>query len=493
MTRCKRSRFVLPWLFAVGGALGCASDADGDDDGAPEDDGVEPPDRPDVPDTDGDRLIARTFSFPGGTPVQTSWYDQELEAPCSFGVAADGQLRCIPQARQASLYYPGADCSGSGPLIIQVLPPCEAGAEGFALVSEEATCPASTRAFRLGALHGGRVYSRRPDGSCYEVWRDPATTYYEAEEVAATGMVAAERAPVGAGRLRRYVDFAEDGARQHTSEFRDIELGGTCTVTWATDGVERCVPGDSPIYPTFPASSDASCSDDVTWVPPCWQSKFIGLEQELSGCGESHRAYELGEILPEETPLYFESDGECFQLEDEFGQGTIRRFTEVDPSRMFGPEIELRGEGRVRDRWAVLDDGTAVFRDWFDSSLETSCIPLTVDDGSSLCVPDHMAFVDSSNYFSDPDCSQVRTVTGTGDDCDVSIAHLVTIGSDHCQGHHFYGIGGPVEGDLFVIDYDPDTDSSTCRSVDDADRTHMREVGEEIDPDAFERATSVSD
>jgi hypothetical protein len=54
--------------------------------------------------------------------------------------------------------------------------------------------------------------------------------------------------------------------------------------------------------------------------------------------------------------------------------------------------------------------------------------------------------------------------------------------------NEFYEIGGPVKGDLFTLEYDPDTDISTCRAVTDAERAARREVGDQIEPAAFESA-----
>ena len=482
------ARCIAGCLFALAGGLACDGEVDRDGDGGGEDDGVGE-DRPDVPDTDGERLIARTIAFPGGMPVQIDWYDQELEAPCSFGLASDGRRRCIPRARPANLFYPGADCSGSGTLVVQVEPPCETGAEQFALVSEQMSCAVTTRTFRLGTPYGGRLYSRGADGSCYEVFPAPLSSYHEAEVVAPSALVAAEHAPVGAGRLRRYVDFAEDGAREHTPEFRDTELGATCTFTWASDRVERCVPDEPSTDHGYRVSTDASCSLDAMWIPACGDSTFITLLGDLNACVPTHHAYELGELLPVDAPLYAKFEGECSRI-DADPDGATWRYAEVDASRMVGPEIELRGEGRVRGRWALLEGGGAVFRGWYDTSLEAMCTRQTVGDGSSLCLPDHTASVNSLNFFSDPLCSQVRTVVWTGQECadDTDIARETTLGSNQCTVHAFYEIGGPVKGDLFTFDYDPDTDISTCRAATEAERAARRDVGDPIDLGAFESA-----
>ena len=47
--------------------------------------------------SDGSRLKARWMEGPDGTRTFWGWYDTSLRAPCRFGWAADGQIRCLPE------------------------------------------------------------------------------------------------------------------------------------------------------------------------------------------------------------------------------------------------------------------------------------------------------------------------------------------------------------------------------------------------------------
>ena len=51
--------------------------------------------------TDGTRLVARTFSFPGTPPLFAGIYDRVERTPCHFAPTADGRLRCVPDAAPA--------------------------------------------------------------------------------------------------------------------------------------------------------------------------------------------------------------------------------------------------------------------------------------------------------------------------------------------------------------------------------------------------------
>jgi hypothetical protein len=46
--------------------------------------------------TDGTRLVARAYSFPGAEPLFVGVYDKEEKMACTFRTAGDGKLRCMP-------------------------------------------------------------------------------------------------------------------------------------------------------------------------------------------------------------------------------------------------------------------------------------------------------------------------------------------------------------------------------------------------------------
>jgi hypothetical protein len=46
--------------------------------------------------TDGTRLVARSYSFPGTEPLFIGVFDRQEMTPCSFRTARDGKLRCLP-------------------------------------------------------------------------------------------------------------------------------------------------------------------------------------------------------------------------------------------------------------------------------------------------------------------------------------------------------------------------------------------------------------
>jgi len=457
-----RTTSMLRCLLFVSGAVACS------DDGGP---GLE---RGDV---DGDRLVARTLSYAGGSAIQIDWYDQELETPCEFREAADGQLRCLPRARSARLGYPSADCE-EGSLLIELYPLFDEPSANFAVRVDSQACPSTQRVFRIGAKQGGPIYFIHSDGACREGGSWEELEFHLAEEVAPEEMVAADHVPVGEGRLQRYVDAARDGAQQSTSQFHDIELDDSCSFAMASDGSERCLPDRIQVSPFTP---DATCVRRAVQTRPCRQSNFAWQADE-STCGDTRRAYRLGDEAAIELPLYYEVGGICRAADNEQQwPDLVGRWVgaELEPSGLVGADLELRGAGRVRDRWAVLADGTSVFRDWWDSELESTCSGLRLQDGTTVCMPERMPWVDAESYFTDFECTKATSVV-VRNDCttDVSLAVDVNYASILAYPEYrFHGVAGPVDGDLFILN----ADTSECRAVSEAERAQLRSAGAEID------------
>jgi hypothetical protein len=457
-----RTTSTLRCLLILVGAVACSEN------GSP---GVE---RGDV---DGDRLVARTLSYPGGSAIQIDWYDQELDTPCEFGVAADGQLRCLPRARSARVGYPSADCE-EGTLLIELYPLLDEPSANFAVRFDSQACPATQRVFRIGAEQGGPIYFIASDGVCREGGSWEELEFHLAEEVAPEEMVAADHVPVGEGRLQRYVDVARDGAQQRTSQFHDIELDDRCSFAMASDRSERCLPDRTQVSPFTP---DATCVRQAVQTRPCHQSNFAWQADE-STCGDTRRAYQLGDEAASELLLYYEVGGVCrlADPEQQWPDIVVRWVgAALEPSDLVGADLEMRGAGRVRDRWAVLADGTSVFRDWWDSELESTCSGLRLQDGTIVCKPERMPWVDSNSYFSDSACANATSVV-VRNDCttDVSLAvHGSYAGTLAYPEYRFHEVAGPVEGDLFILN----ADTSECRAVSEAERAMLRSTGAEID------------
>lgn len=96
----------------------------------------------------GTRLVPALVWPALGETLTSGWHDAERDVDCTFAVAADGKMRCLPVASTAALFFTDEACKS--PTLTAVLnqPSC-IGARRFALVPS-ATCPQTTTVYALG-------------------------------------------------------------------------------------------------------------------------------------------------------------------------------------------------------------------------------------------------------------------------------------------------------------------------------------------------------
>ncbi len=125
----------------------------------------------------GSRLKAKYILAEDGSKAYApgAWYDSQRQEYCGFSRAADGKLRCLPEAKAyvSTLY---ADASCSQPLVgieTACSPPKYAYAYDAACSSQ-----GGTRVYSLGSVvNPAKVYYGTP-GSCYGAAPEPSFTYY---------------------------------------------------------------------------------------------------------------------------------------------------------------------------------------------------------------------------------------------------------------------------------------------------------------------------
>lgn len=148
----------------------------------------------DTPDPGGSRLRAIWIAAEDGSRerVPGRWYDTELDRECSFALAADGVLRCLPAAGSAiSTYYLSATCAPGARLFLRLAASCVGEAD---LGAEPSTaCPTTTPIFRTRA-YAGDIWVLGSDGTCSPAEPLAGFTYAErTEELAPAGFVSATR------------------------------------------------------------------------------------------------------------------------------------------------------------------------------------------------------------------------------------------------------------------------------------------------------------
>ena len=96
----------------------------------------------------GGRLVPALVSSGASAALALGWHDKERDADCTFTLASDGKLRCLPTGAEANVFFTDSECK-SRSLVAVLGPVACAGAARFARVSSK-TCPTTTRVYALG-------------------------------------------------------------------------------------------------------------------------------------------------------------------------------------------------------------------------------------------------------------------------------------------------------------------------------------------------------
>jgi hypothetical protein len=111
------------------------------------------------------RLTRSRNTTSGGWVTGGGFYDTQRAEGCSFAVAKDGTLHCMPIASPPIDPHYFADASCTQPLY-RFLEQCGPNVPKYLRGTDSTTCPARQRIFVTGAKHSGPVYEKYGDGPC---------------------------------------------------------------------------------------------------------------------------------------------------------------------------------------------------------------------------------------------------------------------------------------------------------------------------------------
>lgn len=139
----------------------------------------------------GSRLTATYLDGEDGSRAFVGFYDTIRKEDCSFQLAGDGKMRCMPAAANlvdGSGYFADAECTKQLAHVVTATS-CGAGPR-YAAVWDYGACPApSVRIFEIGEQYTGDIYSS--DGSCTAIPRPATLTFYELDDAVRTSEFAA--------------------------------------------------------------------------------------------------------------------------------------------------------------------------------------------------------------------------------------------------------------------------------------------------------------
>lgn len=251
--------------------------------------------------SDGRGIAVAYVESDDGAIAFDHWVDPRHDTRCSFRMAADGIVRCLPDA-PVSVHFADGTCDAPG-VSTQCVSP------RFMLRRRD-DCSDRIGVFRAGPQVPTRAFLRYDSGECSETVLHTAgeMTYPSAGEVAATEFVAldaATRAPARGGGKRLRANDVSVGAFQMTSAtempWHDTKLDVDCLFTRAADGVLRCLP-DRWLVIGATAFTDAECNVEakgayVRYTP----SKTCGAPAASRSVAAAVR-YLTTPIFPEAPP-----------------------------------------------------------------------------------------------------------------------------------------------------------------------------------------------
>jgi hypothetical protein len=146
----------------------------------------------------GSRIKARMLVTADGAKAFNGWHDTERGENCSFGLASDGKIRCLPDLTTCpqSAYPLGTlfgDSSCAGPKLVAVLATCSAPACAVAYSMGDCN-QVKLSVVRVGEKYSGSVvYYQASDGTCANATSGLVSysIYYAGAETAPSSFVEA--------------------------------------------------------------------------------------------------------------------------------------------------------------------------------------------------------------------------------------------------------------------------------------------------------------
>jgi hypothetical protein len=264
--------------------------------------------------------------------------DRELDADCGIGVAADGELRCVPYGvGYHSRVFTDASCS-SPVAVVTTSPLCDSPAptEGWAWSYDPGVhCIPRVVVTELGAPLTPPLYEGGP-AACAETPVVPGEQILAAVATEPSRFAAITRQEIATpGRLLLSHDVIESGPTLEPAIFVDPGLGGaTCAFERAGDAMLRCVPVESEeevVARIVTRYTDPECASPIelgATFAPCADAP---PRYATSDDGRPLRVHAIGGVYT--GPLYDSTD-ECFPIDPSASYFTIG--AAVVPESMIG-------------------------------------------------------------------------------------------------------------------------------------------------------------
>jgi hypothetical protein len=301
----------------------------------------------------GSRLKARVLRLPGAPDVLIDFYDEKLEATCTFALADDGELRCMPASNEGRWPSSGEDgvsfldaaCEKDRPAVFEKeLLRADTG-EDKRLYVRTGGAP-GTECDGYGVMEVTKLgpdtpLYRKSDEGC--VLRTPrAPLLRELRKLDASEMVLGEQYNViqPGERFGVRTVRGEDGSLAVLAAY-DSMTDGTCRVSEGPDTTSACVPGEA-------------------WITDAYSTK---------GCrGESVQLAKLARSCRSAPPAFVFDDyaSMCFRVLDPHAGRVYKRGGEEDVcSVSTEPLFEIEPAPACPGTLDVFELGTGALRPYY--------------------------------------------------------------------------------------------------------------------------------
>jgi hypothetical protein len=421
----------------------------------------------------GARLEVQLDDGGDGAEVFVRVFDTERDAACSFKLAADGELRCVPAG--GTIRYLDATCET--PIVLVPASPCASTPTVGALTvpTNLAEGCGPTEAVRLYGLGDevavdAEVYRRDagPSGvSCTAVATSSEAALLVGDELDPASFVAAHEvlAPRSGEVSARYV-LADDGLVLLTGAV-DATRELPCVPAFVGGGAV-CAPSsgvtasyeDTALYASS-ACASASRAATTTIDPSCPLPDVGSATETLTAtCETVTHVFELGAELEQ----VFAQDGLNACVDVTPLATPAQRFFEVGaplvPAELGAVAQAPGGSGRLRaPLYTAGDEPIGQASTFHDADLDRPCAPLTFSDGVRRCVPPWAPFVPGASGFSDPQCSEPLIPAPTGAACAPEVEYAVELEASPEDPNgcvttalHVLKIGAPHTGTRYTLD-----------------------------------------
>jgi hypothetical protein len=421
----------------------------------------------DPPFGSGTRLRARIYDGGQGAEVFVEWQDTELDLPCSFRRARDGELRCLPHGGNPFEPVPlegkyiDAACTEE---IWQwffgrpaVLPAFSTGVAMFEQPCGEPSYAVRKLGQRVPA--GSPAFRRDPStGACTAAVDGLVGDGYAfGDEVDPNLFVRGSREMLGPGRLRPLRIDADDGAFERIGVW-DAELdtdcselsSGVCTPTrWAWPSTLYLDGACTTTADMYDPSQQLSVIPDVCSAP-----QFVADPSSIDECGRRQpRHYELREQLPPGSTFTRDMSGEC--VPGQLSRGNSYARGPELPSGWLAPVTAGRvGTGRLRRTTYTTAEGTrldsAKLPVFFDEATGSSCYRAKTCDGGYACNAEGNRIA-----YDDARCTHPLFIASGTADCALTATLAALEVAGKCWDGRLVEIGEPLERKtVWVRDFD---------------------------------------